>query len=70
MSTTSESARTTVCKRLRWKGMFIDAPRDPLLDQGNDPFCWCTHTMNCLGPDGKVARTEDCQPDRPCYERL
>lgn len=60
----------TACRRLRSKGMFVDAERDPTVPRGNDGFFWCTHTMNCLGPDGKVTHVDKCQAGRGCFEIL
>ncbi|MGH9340074.1 MAG: hypothetical protein ACRD1R_10925 [Acidobacteriota bacterium] len=58
------------CRRLRSKGMFIDAAPDPTVPSMSDGFFWCTHTMNCLGPDGKVATVESCKSGRRCFEAL
>ncbi len=68
MSTIPESPKAALCRRLRWKGMFVDVTPDPSLPSMSDGYCWCTHTMNCLGPDGKVAEKDACQKDRACYE--
>ena len=57
------------CKRLRSKGMFIEAEPVPSVPASNDGCYWCTHTMNCLGPDGKPALPEVCKPERDCFER-
>jgi hypothetical protein len=57
-----------LCRGLRWKGMFIDSPPDPTIPNPHDGFCWCRHTLTCLGPDGKVAETAACRPGRSCYE--
>ena len=56
------------CARLRFKGMFVDAEPDPSVKNTSDGFFWCTHTMNCLGPDGQVAERKRCGPERTCYE--
>lgn len=56
------------CRRLRWKGMFVEADPDPYVKNTTDGLYWCTHTMNCLGPDGSVAGRARCTPSRPCYE--
>jgi hypothetical protein len=56
------------CWRLRSKNMFVNAVPEPGIPQASDGFFWCTHTMNCMGPDGKVANTRSCVPDRACYE--
>ena len=58
----------TCCTFLRWKGMFIDAERNPTIQNTRDGFCWCVHTMNCLGPDGRVADEESCCDGRRCFE--
>ncbi len=50
--------------------MFIDAAPDPTVPSMSDGFFWCTHTMNCLGPDGKVATVESCKSGRRCFEAL
>ena len=43
-----------LCARLRWKGLYVDVEPDPSIPNPKDGFFWCTHTMSCLGPDGKV----------------
>jgi len=63
-----ENAAAPVCRRLHWKGMFVDVEPDPSVPGTCDGFCWCTHTMNCLGPDGQVADRGRCGSDRSCYE--
>lgn len=67
---TIKGLRENVCRRLRWKGMFIDVAPDPTIPNTSDGFFWCTHTMNCLGPDGKVAERDSCREGRRCYEAL
>ena len=57
-----------VCRRLRSKGMFIEVIPDSSIPNPHDGFFWCTHTMNCLGPDGKVADDQNCRTERSCYE--
>lgn len=61
---------TRLCRRLRWKGMYVDAEPDPEVPNTHSGLCWCTHTMNCLGPDGKVADEESCRSGRGCFEML
>lgn len=63
----TQTANHAQCKCLRSKGMFIDAPPDPTPNT-SDGFFWCTHTQNCLGPDGRVADQQRCAPGRSCYE--
>ena len=63
-----------LCRRLRWKTMFMAlAPVGPGADLDpqhdiDDGFVWCTHSMNCLGPDGAVASKETCRLGRTCFE--
>jgi len=61
------------CRRLRCKEMFYDtdtpaAPATPPDYRGSGIF-WCTHTQNCLGPDGTPASDAACAPGRGCFER-
>lgn len=65
-----EARAAEPCSRLRFKGMFIDAEPDPSVQNTSDGFFWCTHTMNCLGPDGRVAERKRCGPERTCYETI
>ena len=60
--------RNRLCRRLRWKGMFYDVDDNPSLPSMVDGFVWCTHSMNCLGPDGEVADRETCLRGRECFE--
>jgi hypothetical protein len=48
--------------------MFIDSPPDPTIPNPHDGFCWCRHTLTCLGPDGRVAEAAACRPGRSCHE--
>lgn len=58
------------CLRLRCKEMFIDMgdPEPFDLKESGSGIFWCSHTQNCLGPDGGVAHFEQCKPGRGCYE--
>jgi hypothetical protein len=52
--------------------MFIEVERslaDASMPSMSDGFVWCTHTHNCLGPDGRVAGVDECVPGRACWER-
>lgn len=70
METALGATAARVCCCLRWKGMFIGADPDPSIPHTRDGFFWCRHTMNCLGPDGRVADEESCRDGRRCFERL
>jgi len=58
------------CDFLRWKGMYVQAERDPTVPPSNDRLFWCHKTQTCLGPDGKVADDHECNPARSCYVPL
>ncbi len=61
----------SLCRRLRTKGMFIEVEEvDPTVEGTNDGTFWCTHTQNCLGPDGEVADGESCRPGRGCFDKI
>lgn len=62
--------RKTCCTNLRWKGMFIDVEHDPSIPNMRDGLFWCSLTMTCLGPDGRVAAEGDCCDGRRCFERI
>jgi hypothetical protein len=56
------------CHRLRCKEMFIDTGEPFDLKDSGSGIYWCSHTQNCLGPDGQIAHVEECKPGRACYE--
>lgn len=66
-------AAFALCHRLRSKAMYMDVEYDPSVPGGipGDGYFWCTHTQNCLGPDGRVADRERCVEGagRACFER-
>jgi len=68
-NTGSAAPATERCEKLRWKGLFVDAIQDPNLASGDRLF-WCHTTQTCLGPDGKLADDEECNPARACYRAL
>ena len=44
--------------------MFVDVEPDPEVPKPRDGFCWCSLTMTCLGPDGRVADEARCGAER------
>jgi hypothetical protein len=58
------------CANLRWQGMFIDVEPDLTVSLAGEGFCWCSLTMTCLGPDGRVADAARCGGGRGCFETL
>jgi hypothetical protein len=66
------SAISPFCARLRSKKTYFLAgpPRteEDILEASGRT--WCVHTMDAIGPDGKLVRPEACQAGRRCYEAL
>ena len=58
------------CSNLRWKGLYIEAERNPAEDTSDDNSLWCLQTFTCLGPDGKIVDHFECAPSRKCYDQL
>jgi hypothetical protein len=59
----------SLCRRLRAKSMFVEVEEpDPSVEGTYEGLVWCSHTQNCLGPDGQVADGDSCKPGRGCYE--
>jgi hypothetical protein len=48
--------------------MFYDNGT-PLEDRGSSGIFWCSQTHQCLGPDNITVSTEDCGPERSCYQK-
>ena len=69
MTTSTDLAGAQLlCKRLRSKRMIMNVELDPDVPGSDDGYCWCTYSMNCLGPDGRVADRQSCRPGRACHE--
>ncbi len=60
--------RVRPCRHLCSKEMFYDYGV-PLEERGGSGVFWCSHTHNCLGPDGTMVAREECSPERSCYEQ-
>jgi hypothetical protein len=56
------------CSHLRHKGMYVLSVAEPtdFHDSYDATAYWCTRTQKPLGPDGRPARAEACQPGRDC----
>jgi hypothetical protein len=66
----SDALQSPFCGNLRSKKFFL---RDQLateaehyLDASN--HCWCFHTQQAIGPDGRSVQPEICTPERNCYQ--
>ena len=56
------------CLHLRWKGIYVDVEPDPSIPNMRDGLFWCSQTMTCLGPDGRVASEGHCCDGRGCFK--
>jgi Mn-dependent DtxR family transcriptional regulator len=63
-----ENRTREMCRRLRSKGMYVEVEPEDGVRQSTDGFYWCSQTLRCLGPDGKVVTKEACQLGRACFE--
>jgi hypothetical protein len=68
---TSPIAEAAACRFLRSKEMYIHvAEPDWHLSHSHSGIFWCTHTQNCLGPDGQTAEPTTCLTGRTCYQAV
>ena len=60
---------TPFCGDLRSKKYYMLDRIATEADDYMDPsgHCWCYHTQQAVGPDGKHAMPDHCGPDRKCY---
>lgn len=58
------------CRLLRCKEMFIPTGELFNMRDSGSGIYWCSHTQNCLGPDGEICGPDYCQPGRSCHETL
>lgn len=60
------------CREIRSKRYYFLAAMptevSDIRDSSNN--CWCGATRQAVGPDGELARPEDCIPGRACYVSL
>jgi hypothetical protein len=61
--------QTPFCGNLRSKNFFmldvLPTHASQYLDASN--HCWCFHTQQVIGPDGRQVEPEACVPGRSCY---
>jgi len=68
----AEIMQSPYCREIRSKRYFFlrEMPtEDHHLKDGSN-HCWCRLTMKAYGPDGEIARPEDCIAGRTCYRSL
>ena len=60
---------TPFCGELRSKRYFmLDViPSEPEHYYDPSGHCWCYHTQQPVGPDGRFVAPENCTPGRSCY---
>jgi hypothetical protein len=68
-SVTPNTIQTPFCGELRSKKFFL---LDILPTQESDfldgsGHCWCYHTQQPIGPDGRFVGPDLCGPGRACY---
>ena len=68
--TEPQTASQDHCRFLRCKEMFIDTGRDFHMSQSGSGIYWCSHSQNCLGPDGGIVNLENCKQGRACFQPL
>ncbi len=67
MSADDRQTRLKVCKHIRSKESFhSETPLEE--DDFHSGIYWCNMTGDGMGPDGTCADSQDCGPDRECYE--
>jgi len=71
-ATTPKPLQSPFCSRLRSKKFYFlqQMPTEErhLLDATG--HCWCTQTMQAIGPDGERALPKNCNAERNCYRSL
>ncbi len=60
------------CRELRSKKYYfvqgVPTEESDIVDGSN--HCWCSITMQAIGPDAHLAHATECKPDRACYRSL
>ncbi len=72
LSLEKDGMRSPFCERLRSKRYYFlqQMPTEVGDLRDGSGRCWCRETMQAYGPDGEMARPEDCTPGRACYRSL
>ncbi|HLJ57272.1 MAG TPA: hypothetical protein VKT77_19705 [Chthonomonadaceae bacterium] len=67
-----ETLRSPYCREIRSKRYFFlrEMPTEHHHIKDGSNHCWCRMTMKAYGPDGELARPEDCNSGRSCYRSL
>jgi len=57
------------CRELRSKKYFFlqEMPTEAHQYLDTTGVCWCSKTMQVIGPDGERALPRQCNASRPCY---
>ena len=56
----TDTTHPDLCPGLRWKGQFLTAEPDPIVQACSEGLFWCVHTQTCIGPDGRLAEPGRC----------
>jgi len=58
----------SLCPHLRWKAQFFVGDPSQSEPPPTDGYFWCIFTQTCIGPDGRLADSENCSvAARACY---
>jgi hypothetical protein len=62
-------SQTPFCGDLRSKKFYMldTLPTEPEHFYDPSGHCWCYHTQQPVGPDGRQVMPEKCGPGRQCY---
>jgi hypothetical protein len=68
----SETLNSPYCREIRSKRYFFlrEMPTEEHHLKDGSNHCWCRVTMKVYGPDGEIARPQDCVAGRTCYRSL
>ena len=68
----AEIMQSPYCREIRSKRYFFlrEMPTEDHHIKDGSNHCWCRVTMKVYGPDGEIARPEDCISGRDCYRSL
>lgn len=71
-SETVNLVQSPYCREIRSKKYYFmqEMPTENHHLMDGSGHCWCSRTMQIVGPDGEMVRAEDCTSERTCYRSL
>lgn len=68
----SELALSPFCVHIQSKKLFFR--KGPPMEESDvldaSRHCWCSLTMQVLGPDGEVVHPDECRAGRSCFRSI